>query len=166
MTWFDYAVLGVIGLSMVVGAFRGFAREVISLIGWLAAALVASAFATQAAEWVPAAVSSPVARVALAFVIVFLAVIVVSALVGWLLASLIRAAGLGLADRILGTIFGFARGALIVLVGVMLAGLTTLPHEPLWREALLSGPLETAVVAAKPLLPVELAQRVKFNLVR
>ncbi|MEI6300833.1 MAG: CvpA family protein [Betaproteobacteria bacterium] len=166
MTWFDYAALGVIGLSMVVGVFRGFAREVISLIGWIAAAIVASSVATQAAEWVPAAVSSPVARVALAFVIVFLAVIVVSALAGWLLASLIKAAGLGLADRILGALFGFARGALVVLVVVMLSGLTMLPREAFWREAVLSGPLETAVMAAKPLLPAELAQRMKFNLVK
>jgi membrane protein required for colicin V production len=165
MTWFDYAVLGVIGLSMVVGVFRGFAREVISLIGWVTAAIVASSVATQVAEWVPAAVSSPVARVALAFVIVFLAVIVVSALVGWLLASLIKAAGMGLADRILGAIFGLARGGLVVLVAVMLAGLTMLPKETFWREAVLSGPLEAAVVAAKPLLPAELAQRVKLNLV-
>lgn len=166
MTWFDYAVLGVIGLSMIVGAFRGFVREVIALIGWVAAAIVASSVATQAAEWVPAAVSSPVARVALAFVIVFLAVVVVSALAGWLLSTLIKAAGLGLADRILGAIFGFARGALIVLVAVMLAGLTMLPREAFWRESVLIAPLETAVVAAKPLLPAELAQRVKSNLVK
>lgn len=163
MTWFDYAVLGVIGLSMLVGAFRGFAREVISLLGWLAAAMLASAFAVQVAEWLPAGVSSPVARVALAFVIVFLAVVAVSALVGWLLATLIKAAGLGVADRILGAMFGFARGVLVVLVLVMLAGLTMLPGEAFWRQAVLSGPLETAIIAAKPLLPKELAQRLKFR---
>jgi membrane protein required for colicin V production len=52
-----------------------------------------------------------------------------------------------------------------VLVAVMLAGLTMLPKETFWREAVLSSPLEAAVVAAKPLLPAELAQRVKLNLV-
>jgi membrane protein required for colicin V production len=59
--------------------------------------------------------------------------------------------------------FGLVRGLLFVLVAVMLAGLTALPREAFWRQAALSGPLETAVVAAKPLLPRELAQRVKFN---
>ena len=163
MTWFDYAVLGVIGLSMVLGVFRGFVREVISFAGWVVAAITAATFATQLAQWVPAEVSSPVVRVVVAFVIVFLAVVLISALAGWLLATLIKAAGLGLADRILGAMFGFARGVLIILVVVMLSGLTMLPREPFWRQAVLSGPLETAVIAAKPLLPRELAQRVKFN---
>ena len=163
MTWFDYAVLGVIGLSMTLGGFRGLVREMISLAGWIAAAVLASTFASQLAGWIPASVSTPVLRVALAFVIVFLAVVLAFALAGWLLSVLIKAAGLGLADRILGATFGLARGMLIVLVAVMLAGLTVLPKESAWREAALSGPLETAVVAAKPLLPQELAQRVKFN---
>jgi membrane protein required for colicin V production len=162
MTWFDYAVLGVIGLSMLVGIFRGFVREVISLAGWIAAAVLASSFAARVAEWGPAG-GSPVARVAIAFVIVFLAVVLLAAMLGWLLATLIKAAGLGLADRILGSMFGLVRGLLFVLVAVMLAGLTALPREAFWRQAALSGPLETAVVAAKPLLPRELAQRVKFN---
>jgi membrane protein required for colicin V production len=162
MTWFDYAVLGVIGLSMLVGVFRGFIREVISLAGWVAAAVLASSLAATVAEWGPAG-GSPVARVAIAFVLVFLAIVLLAGLLGWLLANLVKAAGLGLADRILGAIFGFVRGLLVVLVAVMLAGLTALPREPLWRGSVLSGPLETAVIAAKPLLPRELAQRIKFN---
>jgi membrane protein required for colicin V production len=52
---------------------------------------------------------------------------------------------------------------LIVLVCVMLCGLTKVPKEDFWRQAALSGPLETAVIAAKPWLPQELAKRVKFN---
>lgn len=163
MTWFDYAVLGVIGLSLLLGAFRGLVKEMISLAGWIVAAVVASTFASQFAEWVPAGVSNPVLRVAITFVIVFLAVVLFSAVVGWILSMLIKAAGLGLADRILGAMFGLARGVLIVLVTVMLAGLTMLPKDPIWKQAVLSGPLETAVIAAKPLLPPELAQRVKFN---
>ncbi len=163
MTWFDYAVLGVIGLSLLVGVVRGFVREVFSLIGWIAAAAVASAFAVSVAVWLPAAVNSPVARVAIAFVIVFLTVLVATGLLGWLLASLVKAAGLGLADRFLGAVFGIFRGLLVVLVVVMLAGLTAVPRERFWREATLSGPLETAVTAAKPLLPRELAQRVKYD---
>jgi membrane protein required for colicin V production len=163
MTWFDYAVLGVIGLSMLVGVIRGFVRETLSLVGWIAAAVLASMFAGQVAEWLPASVNSPAVRVAMAFVIVFLAVILLAAVAGWMLSNLIKAAGLGLADRVLGSMFGFVRGMLIVLVCVMLCGLTKVPKEDFWRQAALSGPLETAVIAAKPWLPQELAKRVKFN---
>jgi membrane protein required for colicin V production len=163
MTWFDYAVLGVIGLSLLLGVFRGLVKELISLVGWVAAAVIASMFASQLSEWVPPGVGNQVLRVAIAFVIVFLAVVVTAALLGWALSMLIKAAGMGLADRILGAMFGLFRGVLIVLVAVMLAGLTMLPQDPIWKQAVLSGPLETAVVAVKPLLPRELAQRIRFK---
>jgi membrane protein required for colicin V production len=55
------------------------------------------------------------------------------------------------------------RGVMIVFVAVMLAGLTSLPKEPFWREAALSGPVETAVLAAKPALPKDLAQRIRYR---
>jgi membrane protein required for colicin V production len=48
-------------------------------------------------------------------------------------------------------------------VAVLAAGMTTLPREPVWREAALTGPLETAVIAAKPYLPRAVADRVKFD---
>jgi membrane protein required for colicin V production len=62
-----------------------------------------------------------------------------------------------------GALFGLVRGGLIVFVGVMLAGLTSIPKEPFWREAALSGPVETAVLAAKPALPKDLAQRIRYR---
>jgi membrane protein required for colicin V production len=55
------------------------------------------------------------------------------------------------------------RGVLIVLVAVMLAGLTSLPKEQFWREAVFSGPAETAVLAARPVLPKDLAQRIRYR---
>jgi membrane protein required for colicin V production len=84
-------------------------------------------------------------------------------LCGLLLAKLFRAAGLGVTDRAMGALFGLVRGALIVLVGIMLAGLTDVPKEPFWREASLSRPLETVVLAARPALPNDLAQRIRYR---
>jgi membrane protein required for colicin V production len=88
---------------------------------------------------------------------------VLSGLIGLILSKLAKAAGLGWGDRLLGALLGLVRGAIIVLVAVMLGGLTPLPHEAFWRNAMFSAPIETAVVAMKPLLPDGLAQRIRYR---
>jgi len=162
MTWFDYAVFAIVGLSMLLAVFRGVVREIVALAGWAAALILSGLFAQQLAQWLPAAIS-PMMRAVIAYVVIFLGVLLLSGLAGLLLAKLFRAAGLGFTDRAVGALFGLVRGALIVFVAVMLVGLTSLPREPFWREAVLSGPLETAVLAAKPVLPKDLAQRIRYR---
>ena len=72
-------------------------------------------------------------------------------------------AGLGWADRTLGAVFGAGRGVLVALILVLIGGLTPLPKEVWWREATLAPPLETAVIAAKPWLPAEVAKRIRYR---
>ena len=102
-------------------------------------------------------------RTAIAFALLFLAILVTASIAGLVFAKAVRAAGLGFADRTLGGVFGFARGALILLVLALAAGLTALPKEPFWREAKLAPPLETAAIAVKPYLPPELADKVRYG---
>ena len=162
MTWFDYAVFAIIGLSVLLAVFRGVVREIAALAGWAAALILSGLFAQQLAQLLPAALS-PMLRSVIAYLVVFLGVLLVSGLAGVLLAKLFHAAGLGFTDRAVGALFGLVRGVLIVFVAVMLAGLTSLPREPFWREAALSGPIETAVLAARPALPKDLAQRIRYR---
>ena len=162
MTWFDYAVIAIVGLSVVLAVFRGVVREIAALAGWVAALILSGLFAHDLAQWLPASLSQ-VLRAVIAYLVIFLSVLLLCGLIGLLLAKLFRAAGLGFTDRAIGAVFGFVRGAVIVFVGVMLAGLTSLPKEPFWREAALSGPVETAVLAAKPALPKDLAQRIRYR---
>jgi membrane protein required for colicin V production len=162
MTWFDYAVIAVVGLSVLLAAWRGVVREIAALAGWAAAFILSTLFAQDVAQWLPASLS-PMLRVVVAYLVIFLGVLLLSGLAGALLAKLFRAAGLGITDRAVGALFGLARGLLIVFVVVMLAGLTNLPKEAFWREAALSGPIETAVLAAKPVLPKDLAQRIRYR---
>jgi len=162
MTWFDYAVIAVVGLSVLLAVFRGFVREIVALAGWAAAFILSGMFAQQLAQELPAALS-PLLRAVIAYLVLFLSVLLLSGVAGMLLAKLFHAAGLGFADRAVGALFGCVRGVLIVFVGVMLAGLTELPKERFWREAVLSAPVETAVLAAKPVLPKDLAQRIRYR---
>jgi membrane protein required for colicin V production len=163
MTAFDYTMLGLILVSVAISIWRGLVREVVSLLSWLVALWVAARFSVVFSEWLPAAITNPSARYGTAFVVLFLATVIVLELFGVLLAKLLRAAGLAFVDRALGAVFGLARGALGAWILTLLGGLTSLSQQVWWRESLFAPPLQAAVLAARPLLPLEIARRLKFS---
>ncbi len=159
MTSFDYAVIAVIVLSAVVGWWRGFMYELFSLIGWLAAYIVARTYAADALPYVPPAVGAENIRSAAAFAALFVATLIVGALFAWFLARLAKFAGLSGMDGKFGAIFGMLRGTLVVIALVWLGGLTDLPQQPFWRDALSSKPLQEAGLYAKDYLPQHSANK-------
>ncbi|MGQ0653844.1 MAG: CvpA family protein [Betaproteobacteria bacterium] len=163
MTWLDYAVIGIAALSILWGAWRGVVREIISLAGWVIAFLAANLFAAPASEYVPATLHNPQLRAALAFIAVFLVALIVTALFGILLSRLVRAVGLGGLDRSLGALFGLARAALVVVALALLAGLTSLPRQPAWKESLSGGVLAQCATALKAWLPPAFAERLSYH---
>lgn len=159
MTSFDYAVIAIIALSAVVGWWRGFMYELFSLIGWLAAYVVARTFTEQALPYVPEAVGAAHMRSAAAFAALFIATLIAGALVAWFLARLAKFAGLSGMDGKFGAIFGMLRGMCIVIALVWLGGLTDLPQLPFWRNALTSKPIQQAALYAKDYLPQDAANK-------
>ena len=85
------------------------------------------------------------------------------AILRWMLSELIRAAGLGIADRFLGACFGAVRGGLIVFAMALLVGIGGFAKEAWWREAQVAAPLETAVMASRPWLPELVGQRLRYR---
>jgi membrane protein required for colicin V production len=163
MTWLDYAVIGVFAASLVVGAWRGLVREVISILGWVIAFLAANLLAGPLGPEMPQAIPSPELKVAAAYVAVFVGSLMVTALVGLLLSKMVKAVGLGGVDRMLGALFGAARGLLIVLAAALLAGLTGAPRQAFWRDSV-SGPLLVqAAQSLRPLLPQTFAERLRYD---
>lgn len=163
MTVFDYAVLGVVGISLLLSVLRGFLREFLALAGWLLAFLVAKLYTLQLAPLLPAAIPSEPLRLLAAFLILFLATLLMSSLLGIALSEVFKKIGLGWFDRLLGALFGLARGVVIVGVVVLLCGLTALPREPFWRNAMLSAPLEALVMHTVPWLPQGIAKHIKYD---
>ncbi|MCX7167506.1 MAG: CvpA family protein [Rhodocyclales bacterium] len=163
MTAFDYAVLTVIAASVLLGFWRGVVSEIMALAAWVAAFLVARAEASAVARWLSGQIAEPGMRLAVAYVLVFVGVLLVFAIARMLISLMLKAVGLGLLDRSLGAAFGVLRGILVVLVAVLVAGMTPLPKAGWWRDAMLAPPLETAVIAAKPWLPADAAKRIRFR---
>ncbi len=163
MTAFDFALLAIVGASVLVGLWRGVLSELLALAAWVAAFFAAKHFGHEAGRLLAKWIADPAASAAAGFAAVFVAVLLAFALVRIVAALMMRAVGLGLIDRVLGAAFGVARGVLIALVAVALGGMTALPKEPWWRDATFAPPLETAVIAAKPWLPAEVAKRIRYR---
>ena len=137
MIWVDIVIAGIIALSALFSLIRGFVREALSLVGWLASFWVALTFAGDLAESFLTGISAPSLRVAVAFSILFVLTLVITALINKLVSQLVKKTGLTGTDRMIGMIFGVLRGAVIVSVLVLLAGFTAMPQDSWWQESIL-----------------------------
>ena len=163
MTLFDLAVIAIVGLSVLLSVIRGLVREVLALAAWVVAFLAANVLAGTVAPWLPDSMEGEALRLLGGFVCVFVATLIAMSVLAILASKLVKSAGLGLEDRLLGSAFGLARGLLVVMILVLLAGLTSLPRQAVWRNAVLSDPLEGLAGSIKAWLPAELAQRITYR---
>ncbi|WP_322402243.1 CvpA family protein [Massilia luteola] len=162
MTIFDYVVLFILASSVVISTMRGLVKEILSLLGWVAAFIVANAFGAKLAPMLPSVIPGEALRLIVAFIALFLGVRVLMGLLALAIGALIEASGLSLADRGLGGLFGLGRGIVIVLAGVILCGMTSIPQQAFWKDALLSPMAETGARTVKPFLPAAFAQHLQF----
>jgi len=162
VTIFDYVVIFILVSSVVISTMRGLVKEILSLVGWVAAFIVANAFGAKLAPMLPSVIPGDVVRLIVAFIALFLGVRVLMGLLALAVGALIEATGLSLADRGLGGLFGLGRGIVIVLAGVILCGMTSIPQQAFWKDALLSPMAETGARTVKPFLPAAFAQHVQF----
>jgi membrane protein required for colicin V production len=163
MTAFDYTVLAVMVLSVLMGWWRGLVYEAVSFFSWIAAYVVARLFAEDAMVYLPHMLGSDTARLAAAFVALFLATLAAGSVLAWIPNKMIKSAGLARLDGSLGALFGLLRGMVVVVVLVLLAGMTDLPETPMWRDALMSGILQDIAIQTRILLPDELAQKIHYG---
>ncbi len=163
MTAFDYVAIAVIGFSLLFGLWRGVIGEMIALLAWVVGIFAAIEFGPQAGHALLAGVADPAVRTLGGCVLIFLGVLLSMALVRLAVRSMVKALGLTVSDRLLGMLFGLARGVLVMMILVGLGGMTAAPKQDWWRGAVLAPPLETAVLIARQWLPDDLAKRIRFS---
>ncbi len=144
---------------------RGAIREVLALLGWVVAFLVARQFGVAFAAMLTPLVANDALRLLLSFAILFVATMLVMALGRMALTEIVKKIGLGGADKFLGLLIGVARGGLIVLVFVLLAGMTALPQQADWKNAYSSRWFEIMAENMKPWLPEGMAKRINFGFI-
>jgi len=162
MSGLDLFVLAVLAGSATLGLLRGLVKEVFSLMAWVLAFLGARLFGPLLAPLL-SGLESPALRHAAALVVVFVLVLLGAAMLGSLLSSLARLAGLEAFDRLLGGLFGLARGGIALVAFTLVAGLTALPHTPVWQHAWSRLPLERVAHWTMPWLPRDVASLIKYS---
>jgi len=163
MTAFDYAVLAIVGLSVIFSVMRGMIKEVLSILGWVAAFYVGRTYTSQLLPMMPVDIPSESLRILAAFLVLFLATLLLSTLLAIAISTVFKKVGLGWLDRLLGAFFGVFRGLLIICILVFLAGLTELPKDARWKNAMFSSPIEALVISMLPWLPEGIAKHVKYD---
>jgi len=163
MNGFDLALVTVVALSALFAFVRGVIRELIALATWVIGFVVAIEYAGPLAGMFARLDMAPVAKQALAFAVILIAVMIAGAIVSRLLTGVVRAIGLGFVDRTLGAAFGVARGLLAVVAFALIAGVTALPKRDWWQNSSLGQPLAQAALSLKPYLPRAWAERLDFS---
>ena len=163
MNWADYAIIGILALSVLMGLWRGLISEVLSLGVWIAAVWVAWVFGGDVAAWIGDSVSLPSARMVLGYGACFFTVLILGALLNFALHKLVEGTGLSGSDRMFGMLFGLLRGVLVIVVGVMLLGFTPFPRDPWWQQSQLLPSFQSAAVWLGERLPDKLEKYLDFN---
>ena len=141
---------------------RGLVKEILSLTSWVVALVVANRYGAELAVLLPTLIPGSVTRLIVAFIALFVGVRLLMWLLTMAIDSIIKASGLTVADRGLGGLFGLARGLVIILAVVLVCGMTAIPQQGFWKEALFSPLAETAARTVKPFLPGDFAKHVRF----
>ncbi len=149
----DWVFVAVLAVSFVVGAWRGLVYEVLSVLSWIAAFVVAQWLAPDAAALLPVERAPEAGRYAVGFVVVFIAVVFAGGLLAWLTKKLVDSVGLRPIDRGLGALFGLLRGAVLLLVVAIVINMSPARRAVWWTESTGAQWSLATLKGLKPMLP-------------
>ncbi|MCK5895154.1 MAG: CvpA family protein [Cocleimonas sp.] len=153
--YLDIGIVVIILLTALVGMIQGFVWMTIFLVTWVAAIFLSVTYSAELAKNLPFDLSNELIQTGLAALLIFLGVLLAGALVNFLFGKAIHAIGIGVVDRIFGSALGVALGALILSLLTILAGMTPLPDNPLWKTSTLVPQLEESAKWVKSFIPPE-----------
>jgi membrane protein required for colicin V production len=154
----DWMLMGVLLLSMALGAWRGLVYEVLSVMGWVASFVIAQLYAATVGQMLPMSGATDALRYAAGFMLTFIASAFAAGLLAWLAKKLIETVGLRPVDRTLGAFFGLLRGIVILLAATTAVLMTPLKEGQWWKQSAGAGILSATLKAVKPILPSEVGQ--------
>jgi membrane protein required for colicin V production len=158
MATLDWIFLAVLGVSLLLGAWRGLVYEVLSVMSWIAAFIMAQWLAPDAAAWLPVERAPEAGRYAIGFIVVFIAVVCAGGLLAWLTKKLVQAVGLRPVDRTLGAAFGLIRGAVLLLAVAVVVNMSPARRAVWWTESKGAEAAMAALKNLKPMLPEQFGQ--------
>lgn len=153
MNYLDFSIIGFVGLSTLIGLWRGFIIELVLLMPWLVAILLAVCF-SPSVDHVLTFIQTPLLKTALGFFLVFLP----TYLVLWMGARLLKVALKDLlsfsgSNRLLGFIFGLARGVLVAILILMVLQHCDVENTAWWKSSLVAPYVSKEASAYQALWP-------------
>lgn len=142
LNWADWSIIAIISLSSLFSLKRGFVKEALSLVTWIAAFIIARTFNPNLQTLLVDMIDTVVLRAVAAFAILFIGTLIVGAIINNLIAVLVKMTGLSTTDRLLGVIFGVARGIIIVVVTIALLRVTPLVEDTWWKDSIMITKLQ------------------------
>jgi membrane protein required for colicin V production len=127
--WVDYVIMGVIGLSVITGLFRGFVKELIALVVWGLAIWLAYSYSQNVDQYLQPYIHDKHIRLAASFIGVLLATLIAGAIVNAILSFILSRSGLSGTDRLLGMGFGLVRGVFIVALIMLVVKISDVTVE-------------------------------------
>lgn len=158
----DLIALGLIAISILISLVRGFVKELISVLSWILAAWLSVRHSQTLSNYITFTEVQSL-RVFLAFLIIFVVMIFLGATVNFMVGHFVRKTPFSAADRVLGMVFGAARGVVILSVLVLLGGLTPLPRDAWWQESYAIVRAQKVAIWMKGFLPTEVGQYFNFS---
>ena len=137
LIWIDWVIIALIAVSTLISLKRGFVREALSLVTWVAAFIIARTFHPQMQSLLESTVETPLVRLIAAFAILFFGTLIVGAIINNMIGHLVRATGLSATDRVLGMGFGLLRGVVVVIAGIAFTRYTPLAEDTWWRTSVM-----------------------------
>lgn len=162
IAWIDIVIIALVALSAILSLFRGFVKEALALATWLIALWVAMTFYEPLSQQMAAWITQVSAQKISAFAILFITVLLIGAMVNYLASKLVSKTGLSGTDKLLGMIFGVARGCVIVGILVLLAGLTPFPQDSWWKDSQFLVYFQQFAEWMRNYLPGEIADNIKY----
>lgn len=157
MLWIDILIIAIIALSAIISLIRGFVQEALSLATWIAAFTLAWFFFRPLAVELEPWIDVQSIRLGVAYAIILLLVLILGGVVNHFMKVLVDTTGLSGTDRLIGIFFGVARGAVVVAILVLLAGLTPFPNDNWWQASRLIPYFQDMALWLKSFLPDDIA---------
>lgn len=145
LQWIDLIIIGVIGLSAITGLFRGVVKEVIALCVWILAIWMGYNYSSSLTPMLQKYIQDQSARTAVAFIIILFGVLLAGGIVNTILSFMLRRTGLSGMDKLLGMVFGFARGVFIVSLILATVKMTSLPYQQYTQTSQITAQLTPVV---------------------
>jgi membrane protein required for colicin V production len=163
INWIDYGILSLIGVSVIMGIFRGFVREALSLITWITALVVGVLYCETVAGWFSSRIPMVGLRLLIAFILLILTVLIIGGILSYLITRLIKFTGFGVTDRIVGIMFGLGRGLVVIAIAIMIVSPTPFAKDKLWKESTLIPRIEPLAIWLKNRIPEDIMKKIHLE---